>query len=73
MTERTREVGFPDGQFLANGVNEQASLDLVECWKTSDHNKAEEIINNLPENIQSVAERIYERCKSVQPREGMYE
>lgn len=73
MAELPRQVGFPDGQFLANGIEEQASLDLAECWKTSDHDKAEEIINKLPENIQPVAERIYSRCKSIQPRGGMRE
>lgn len=69
----TRQVGFPDGQFLANGVDESSSLQLANCWKHGEHDKAQQIISTLPENVQPVAERIYERCKHIQPREGMYD
>jgi hypothetical protein len=68
-----REVGFPDGQFLANGVDESSSLQLADCWKQGDHAKAQEIISNLPQEVQPVAERIYGYCKQVAPREGMYD
>ena len=72
MTE-SRRVGFPDGQFLANGVDEQSSLKLADCWFQGNHEKAVEVIASLPENIQPAAERIYERCKQILPREGLYE
>lgn len=72
MTE-PRRVGFPDGQFLANGVDGASSLELADCWKQGLHDKAVEIIALLPEKIQPVAERIYERCKQIAPREGFYE
>ena len=72
MTE-PRRVGFPDGQFLANGVDGVSSLELADCWKQGNHEKAVEILSKLPEKVQPVAERIYERCKLLVPREGLYE
>ena len=72
MTE-PRRVGFPDGQFLANGVDRASSLELADCCQLGLHDKAVEIIALLPEKVQPVAERIYERCKQILPREGMYE
>lgn len=68
-----RRVGFPNGQFMGNGVDENSSLQLADCWKQGNHTKAEEIISELPKDMQPVATRIYERCKAVQPPEGMYE
>ena len=43
MTE-PRRVGFPDGQFLANGVDRASSLELADCWFQGQHDKAVEII-----------------------------
>lgn len=72
MTE-PRRVGFPDSQFLANGVDRASSLELANCWKQGNHEKAVEVIASLAEKVQPAAERIYERCKRISPREGMYE
>lgn len=63
-----REVGFPDGQFMANGVDEVNSQHLAACWRNGDHEQAAIVISYLPESVKEVAERIYDRCKGIEPR-----
>lgn len=58
---------------MAHGVDEDAALQLTECWKQGNHDKAAEIIAELPEKVQPVTESIYERISQIQPREGLFD
>ncbi|WP_088242350.1 hypothetical protein [Calothrix rhizosoleniae] len=63
MTQDTNtEVGFPDGQFMAHGLDELASMQLGMFWRRGMDDAGREFINNLPDDLREVIDRIYTNC-----------
>ncbi|BDA76611.1 hypothetical protein CAL7716_107770 (plasmid) [Calothrix sp. PCC 7716] len=59
------ETGFPDGQFLANGLDIPASAFLAECWRDHNTDGAYDYIEMIADDeLRNRISRVYDLCDS---------
>ncbi|RUS93113.1 hypothetical protein DSM106972_097450 [Dulcicalothrix desertica PCC 7102] len=57
------ETGFPDGQFLANGLDAPASAFLAECWRSHNTDGAYDYIEMIEsDELRERISRVYDLC-----------
>jgi hypothetical protein len=57
------EVGFPDGQFLGNGLDAQGSAFLSECWREHNTDGAYDYIQMIADDdLRETISRVYDLC-----------
>jgi hypothetical protein len=61
------DFGFPDGQFLAQGLSAIESAFLSECWRAEDTESAYAFIESR--FAASKIKAVYDRCKAIAPRD----
>lgn len=59
------EVGFPDGQFLGNGLGAEGSAFLAECWRSHNTDGANDYIEMIADDeLRERISRVYDLCDS---------